>query len=201
METAAALLDSLGSRPRVRPTFADIEALPEHLRGEILNGMLVMSPRPAMTHIHVSSQLGGLIMAAMGVGMPRPGGWWIEFEPELHLDVDPDYLVVVPDIAGWRVETLPELPLTPACSVVPDWVCEVLSPGTEGTDRALKLPFYGRAGVRHVWIVDPLERTLEVYENDAGWRLIATHASERDAVVRAAPFLGTELPFARMFGR
>ncbi len=194
---------SLYSAPpeHTRPTYADIEALPDGVRGEILGGMLVMSPRPATPHVHFTSQLGMVLGHAHALGMPRPGGWWIEFEPELHLSIDADYAVVVPDLAGWRYESMNELALAPAITVVPDWVCEVLSPGTESTDRALKLPFYGRAGVKHVWLVNPTERSLEVYENDAGWRLHGAFAAAQHAVVHAPPFEGTPLPFATMFGR
>lgn len=39
----------------------------------------------------------------------------------------------------------------------------MLSPGTADTDRADKMPIYGEQGVVHLWLVDPLLRTLEVY--------------------------------------
>ena len=48
-----------------------------------------------------------------------------------------------------------------AAMVSPDWVCEILSPSTAKMDRADKLPTYARHSVRHVWLVDPLQRTLE----------------------------------------
>jgi|SRR5688572_20066012 len=55
--------------------------------------------------------------------------------------------------------------LTPrkgACSGVPDWVCELLSPSTANFDRGRKLPLYATSGVRHCWVIDPLARTLDV---------------------------------------
>lgn len=100
-----------------------------------------------------------------------PGGWWLEGQPELHLDADADFPVVVPDLAGWRTTTLLTLPETAAYTVTPDWVCEILSRSTAADDRALKMPFYAQAGIGHLWIVDPLLFTLEVYRLDAGtWR-------------------------------
>ncbi len=187
------------TQPRRRATYADIEALPDHLRGEILDGLLFMSPRPAMRHVHVGSLLGGLLTTKYTLGMPRPGGWWIEHEPELHLDDSGAQVVIVPDLAGWRCETMHDLVVTPAVSIVPDWVCEILSPGTAASDRAVKLPLYGRLGVKHLWIVDPIERSLEVYENESGWRVAGTFAAARDATVCAAPFTETELPFSQLF--
>jgi Uma2 family endonuclease len=56
-------------------------------------------------------------------------------EPELHLGRH----VLVPDLAAWRRERMPELPDAPFLTVAPDWICEVLSPSTEGVDRAEKL--------------------------------------------------------------
>jgi Uma2 family endonuclease len=55
-------------------------------------------------------------------------------------------------------------------TVVPDWVCEVLSPSTESKDRQIKMPIYARFGVAYVWLVDPLKRTLEAYAlSDGDW--------------------------------
>jgi Uma2 family endonuclease len=50
----------------------------------------------------------------------------------------------------------------------PDWVAEVLSPSTARHDRTLKLSAYERAGVREVWLIDPVDRTLTIYQLEAG---------------------------------
>jgi Uma2 family endonuclease len=77
-------------------------------------------------------------------------------------------------------------------TVAPDWLCEVLSPSTVATDRGRKLPLYHREGVGHVWLVDPLARTLEVLRREAHhWGLVATYTG--DALVRAEPFDAVEL--------
>jgi Uma2 family endonuclease len=117
-------------------------------------------------------------------------------EPELHLGAEPD--ILVPDLAGWRREHLPELPDTPFLTVAPDWACEVLSPSTEDIDRVEKLPVYAREGVAHVWLLDPVLRTLEVFRLDgATYRLISTWRA--DAKVRAEPFDAIELPLASLW--
>ncbi len=51
--------------------------------------------------------------------------------------------------------------LEPYLSLAPDWVCEVLSPSAAKLDRADKLPIDPRESVRHVWLLDPLQHTLE----------------------------------------
>ncbi len=50
----------------------------------------------------------------------------------------------------------------------PDWLAEVLSPGTARHDQFIKLPVYERAGVREVWLIDPAGRTVSIYRLEAG---------------------------------
>ena len=50
----------------------------------------------------------------------------------------------------------------------PDWVAEVLSPSTARYDRTVKLSAYERAGVREVWLIEPIDRTLMIYRLAAG---------------------------------
>ena len=194
----SAAIDIRPSHPRHLPTYADIQALPPHVVGEILDGELIVSPRPAAPHARASSTLGALISPAFDLGIGGPGGWWIVDEPELSLGVDPRFDPVVPDIAGWRLETMPTFPTTPQFRTVPDWVCEVVSPGSQRHDRVLKLPFYARAGVTHVWLVDPIARMLEVYRLvGTHWQLAAIFGGE-DAV-RAEPFDVIEIPLSALW--
>ena len=51
----------------------------------------------------------------------------------------------------------------------PDWVAEVLSPSTGRHDQTVKLAAYERAGVREVWLIDPIDRTLTIYHLEAGY--------------------------------
>ena len=51
----------------------------------------------------------------------------------------------------------------------PDWVAEVLSPSTARHDQTVKLSAYERAGVREVWLVDPIDCTLTIYQLEAGY--------------------------------
>jgi Uma2 family endonuclease len=58
---------------------------------------------------------------------------------------------------------MPDPPQGHKIQVVPDWICEVLSPSTESTDREEKMPVYARFGMRYAWLLDPATRTLETY--------------------------------------
>ncbi len=169
---------------RTRPaTYADIEALPPHVVGEILYGVLHTHPRPAPRHSLAASVLGAEMIGPFQKGRGGPGGWIILDEPELHLGPH----VVVPDIAGWRRERLPKLPETAYFETAPDWISEVLSPSTARIDRTDKLAIYAAHGVGHCWLVDPDALTLEVMAlTGANWLRLAAY---KDAdLVTAPPF-------------
>jgi Uma2 family endonuclease len=177
-------------------TYADILALPEHVVGEIIDGELYVSPRPASPHARASSRLGMEVGGPFDGGRGGPGGWVILFEPELHIGGQ----VMVPDLAGWRREHMPEMPDAPFFELAPDWVCEVISPSTGRLDRLKKMPRYGEAGVHHLWIVDPIAKILEVFRAEAAlWLMLGVHGD--DAKVRAEPFDAIELDLALLWAR
>ncbi len=186
------------SAPAVRrATYQDVLDAPANVIAEVIFGALHTQPRPAIPHTNVSSELVAAIRPRFRSGGGGGSGWAIYFEPELHLGSDPD--IVVPDIAGWHRERLPDRPLERAfLSVAPDWLCEVLAPSTQQVDRAEKMEIYLREQVRHVWLIDPLARTLEVYRHGGElWHRIAVHHG--DAVVRAEPFEALELPLRSLW--
>ncbi len=113
-------------------------------------------------------------------GRGGPGGWWILVEPEIHFIRDTE--VLVPDLAGWRRERMPRLPRDHRFEVVPDWVCEILSPSTARKDRVTKMPVYARYGAPWLWLVDPLAHTLEAFALREGrWTVIGLF-QEQDPV-------------------
>jgi len=176
--------------------YEDILALPDHVVGEIVDGELYVSPRPASPHAVAASILGMDVGGAYQRGRGGPGGWWIVFEPELHLGRD----VLVPDLAGWRKSRMPEMLSAPYFTLSPDWVSEILSPGTASLDRVRKMRVYAREGIGHAWLVDPLVRTLEVFRlhpDGGSWLLVSAHSAEE--VVRAEPFDGIELRLADLW--
>jgi Uma2 family endonuclease len=177
--------------PQKRPaTYQDIIDLPEHLVGEIINGRLVTHPRPTPRHARSYSSLGMQLGNPYDIGRDGPGGWWILDEPELHLAGH----VLVPDLAGWWRERMPALPEAAWFELAPDWVCEILSPGTAGVDRAEKLPIYAGLGVSHAWLVDPDLRLLEAYQNEAGrWLLLGTWQGDAQAPIPPFEAIHVEL--------
>jgi Uma2 family endonuclease len=164
-------------------TYADLEAVPEHLVAEILFGSLETHPRPTRRHGAASSVLGYELMGPYQLGRGGPGGWIFIDEPELHLGPH----IVVPDIAGWRLERVTEPADKAYFEVPPDWLCEILSPGTEKKDRGPKRRIYAKYGVKHLWYINPRTRTLEVFAlQGKNWLLTDTFVDNEE--VCAAPF-------------
>jgi Uma2 family endonuclease len=180
--------------PRRRATYQDVFDAPSHMIAEIIGGRLRLSPRPALPHASVASTLGEELGPPFKRGRGGPGGWVILDEPELHLGDE----IVVPDLAGWRRGRLPVLQNAAFLTLAPDWACEVLSRSTEKIDRAEKLPIYAAYGVRHVWLINPLQQTLEVLRlHDDKWLTLAVHCD--DVKVRAEPFDAIELDLATLW--
>ena len=180
--------------PSGRPaTWEDLDDVPDAYVGEIVAGELVLTPRPAEPHQGVTSELGFELIGPFRRGRGGPGGWMLLDEPYVRWGTD----VRAPDLAGWRMERY-AAPQRGPIEVIPDWVCEVLSPGTVVRDRAEKMPLYAGHGVKHLWIIDPLQRILEVYRlHDERWMVIGVHRN--DDKVRAEPFDAIELDLSHLW--
>lgn len=90
---------------------------------------------------------------------------------------------------------MPSLPKEGPITLVPDWVCEILSPRTRSYDVLVKRPFYADIGVSHAWYIDPEARTLTVSRLFEGqWLEIGVYG--RDQRVRAEPFAAIEIDLA-----
>jgi Uma2 family endonuclease len=168
-------------------TYQDLLDLPDNLIGEILMNQIITQPRPATKHVRTASRLNIKIGKDYDDDDGKFGGWLILNEPEVHLGNH----VVVPDLAGWKRERMPTLQEGAYFTVVPNWVCEILSPSTARSDRTLKMPIYADFEINHLWIVDPNLQTLETYERQhKHWLLLKTY--QQDDLICAPPFVELE---------
>ncbi len=173
----------MAARMKTGATYEDLVRLPENMIGELIDGEIYASPRPSGPHARFTSVLEVLISSRYDVGIKGPGGWWILFEPELHLGPD----TVVPDVAGWRRERMPTIPQGHIFTIAPDWVCETLSTSNAVYDRRKKLPIYARHDVPYAWIADPIRRTVEVFQLVNGrWTHLGIY--DESDVFAAEPF-------------
>ncbi len=178
-------------------TFAELAALGDDAHHEILSGELVEKAAPGPEHGRAQRALGHYVGGPFDDddGRGGPGGWWILTEVDVQIEV---HEVVRPDLAGWRRERLPDPWGQRPLMVVPDWICEILSPSDERRDRVHKAALYARAKVRFYCMLAPLERLLEAFElKDGVWvRLGAWDDGER---ARIAPFDAIEIETGRLF--
>ncbi|MDO9015990.1 MAG: Uma2 family endonuclease [Deltaproteobacteria bacterium] len=177
--------DASAKTPDFETLYRQIQALPEGVTGEILDpGVLHTMGRPGKGHRRGQR---AVLKALRGLDVNEGGtGWWIEVEVEVRFGPR----LLVPDLCGWRVERVPELPDENPLTIVPDWCCEVLSPGsTARTDRLKKLPRYLASGVVHVWLVDPTLRLVEVYAGSDGVPVRVAAGGETE-VLSLPPFDG-----------
>jgi Uma2 family endonuclease len=191
------MTDTLELPPPGQATYADLEALPERYVGQLIDGTLYAQAQPAYPHQRAVTRLGVLLGQPFDRepgGPVGPGGWCFIYEPELHFGAD----VLVPDIAGWRRERMPQVPNVPWSDLAPDWLCEVASPSTRKLDRSLKLERYHRAGVGHVWLVEPDDRFIVVYRRaEEGWLLVGHNTGEDEP--RIEPFEAMPLTLAELW--
>ena len=126
-----------------------------------------------------------------------PGGWWSYVEPTIQLSLRDVYR---PDLAGWRRDRLPERPVGFPIHHVPDWVCEVLSPGNARHDLVQKRRAYHAAKVGYYWIVDPSREEVTVLRwTLEGYTIVEVDAE--DGVLRLPPFPAAPIVLAELFGK
>lgn len=180
---------------RKRATYDDLYTIPENTTGEIIDGELIVTPRPSRKHIYTTSTLGAEIAPPYQFGRGGgPGGWIILIEPEIMFG---EY-ILVPDLAGWRKERFPVSEETNSICAAPDWACEVLSPSTIRVDKIKKMSVYGQYGVQNLWLIDPLAKTLDVFRLESGKWVVAGFYAENDKV-RAEPFQEIEIELGNLW--
>lgn len=183
------------ARSRRPATVRDLDDLPEDVIGHIVEGELIVLPRPDAPHVEAAGVLHGVLFSAFWRELGNPGGWVILPEPKILFGKQ----LLVPDLAGWRVDRYVR-PKKGPYEIVPDWVCEILSPSTARFDRATKLPIYSEAGAVYAWIIDLAVRTLEVLrQQQESWLIAATY--QNDDKVRAEPFGAVEIDLSLLWGK
>lgn len=176
-----------------RATKADLEALPGDVKGEIIDGVLYTQPRPRALHMNIELSVMDELRGPFQRRRGGPGGWWILAEPGIQVPRAPEFS---PDAAGWRWAHLPTLPTgNEPLRVIPDWICEVLSPSNRDYDLGVKRRFYAEIGVEHLWYIDPEARSLTVSRLYEGrWLELGVFCD--DEQVRAEPFDSVEIELA-----
>ena len=193
--TERGLAVAVGARSRDghrQATYQDVVDAPPHKIAEIMHGRLYLSALLAPLPASVRTRLCATLGARFDLDRKRPDRWRIMHWPEAHFGGSPGKDVLVPDIAGWRRARTPTLPDN-YFTIAPDWVCEVLSPSTRKLDLGEKRDIYAREGIPHLWLVDPLAKSLETFALEASkWRPLARLSGDAD--VCQPPFEAIRFP-------
>lgn len=143
-------------------TVRDIEELPEGTRAELIDGEMYMMASPSRSHQRVLLKLGRLI----GDYIDSKGGKCeVNIAPFAVYLFNDDLNYFEPDIT---VVCDPKKLDDKGCHGAPDWVIEIVSPGSQRMDYILKNYKYGEAGVREYWIVDNDRRKVRCYDLNSG---------------------------------
>lgn len=141
-----------------RYTVRDIEALPEGRRAELIDGQMYEMASPGRVHQRLLIALVRVIANYIEDGEGSCEVYAAPFAVYINND---EYNYVEPDIVVICNEDKMD---EKGCHGAPDWVIEIVSPGSVKMDRKTKLFKYRTAGVREYWIVDPMEKEVAVYQ-------------------------------------
>ena len=142
-------------------TYADYALLPEGAPYQLIGGKLIMTPAPATYHQAVSMRLG----VKMANFVAEKDGGMVFFAPvDVYLGEKETYQPDIIFIAQARLHIIEPARVSGA----PDLVVEILSPSTAYYDLKDKFKAYAKYGVKEYWIVDPHEKSVEVYEGKEG---------------------------------
>lgn len=178
-------------------TYEDLLALGDNVRAELIDGKLYMMSPPSRIHQYISKKMFRQIdeflddkaceayYAPFGVrlfqddeSLNNTGDW---VEPDIAVICDHSKF----DDAG--------------CKGAPDFIIEILSPSSLSHDRFVKLNLYQQAKVREYWIVDPLNRAVEVLllGDDGKFQHAGVYMGTDKAKVNVLP--GCEIDLSKVF--
>ena len=157
-------------------TNADLDALDVPFLRELHEGVLYLVPSPTFRHQMAVSRLTEILAPLVPdglVGLVAP----FDYRPD-------DSTTYEPDVSVWDEAVVERSPL----DVPPVLVIEVLSPSNPHHDLVRKLGGYGRFGVVHYWMVNPIGETMVAYRLKKGGHVEAARAEGEELFEVDDPF-------------
>ena len=141
-------------------TIKDIYNLPDGQRAELIDGQIYYMTPPSRRHqriiLSLSRQIADYIDAKNGTCEVDIAPFAVFLNEDAKTYVEPDISVICDS------DKLTDQ----GCKGAPDWIIEIVSPGSRKMDYFTKLFKYRTAGVREYWIVDPIKNFVIVYNFD-----------------------------------
>ena len=139
-------------------TEEDYYNMPEDVRAELIDGQFYYMAAPSRIHQEILSfvfkKIAYYIDSKNGSCRVYPAPFAVKlFESDYGTIVEPDISVICD----------PGKLTDRGCTGAPDWIVEIISPGTASHDYVRKLKLYLDAGVKEYWIVDPSKKTVYAY--------------------------------------
>ena len=135
---------------------------------ELVRGRLVVLEPPSFYHGHVAGKL--FFLHGQHV-FPRNLGWLSSQDTGFRIATNPD-TVRAPDVAFTSRERVPVLQRRGYGAFAPDLVAEVLSPDDRPGEVLSKVGDWIGAGVRLVFVIDPVRRAVRIYRADGSQGLV-----------------------------
>ena len=170
----------------------------EDERVELIDGEIVKRPMARSEHALIQSSISDEVL--LFKRKSGQGGWWIMTEVSVEYS---EHQCPSHDLAGWRKERVPHRP-TGIMKVIPDWVCEITSPGHERKDLFHHFILLQRSKVLYYWVISPEDKTLIAYElvdekYQVGFSVACREPTDFEKA-RIAPFEEVEIDLGYIFG-
>jgi Uma2 family endonuclease len=156
------------STKKKRYTYKDYQELPEGAPYQLINGDLVMTPAPNTYHQRISKRLERELLKLE----ERGAGEVLHAPTDVYFSDTETYQPDILFISKERLAIIGEQRIEGA----PDLIMEILSPSTAYYDLKAKMRVYENSGVREYWVIDPMEKSIEIYQNKEGSFLLAEKA-------------------------
>jgi Uma2 family endonuclease len=167
-------------------SYEDYAKLPEGAPYELIGGELVEEPAPIPVHQRISRRIGTELIRFVE---EHELGEVFYAPVDVHLSDEETYQPDILFISNDRLGIIGVVKIEGA----PDLVIEILSPSTAYYDLRHKKQVYEESGVQEYWIVDPIEKCIEIYRNGDGFLLAEQKRNEGSIVSRLLPGFASEL--------
>jgi len=172
-------------------TYEDYAKLPEGAPYQLIGGELVMTPSPIPYH---QDLLGRLFFELKRFVEEKGLGKVYPSPLDVYLSATDTYQPDIIFISKDRLSIIGESKIEGP----PDLVIEILSPATAYYDLRIKKDVYEKSGVKEYWIVDPMQKTIEVFLNKEG-RFDPVGTAKGEGEIRSSLLKGLSISVKEVF--